>query len=149
VHFYGIRATFGEDVANLSGVRDKQIFLMLLGRPRSSAFGEDAYPELEDKAAALAEGIIRAQAFVDGNKRTGILAGMVMLRANGRAPIAESTRLYQVAIDIERGAMTLADLADWMRDWENVLPVTEEEWQAHPRLFDTDAWAALGASEEE
>lgn len=134
-------ATFGElGAGSLYGVRDVHLFLLALNRPKTSVFGDDLYVTLEEKAAALAHGIITMQAFVDGNKRTGILAGMLMLRENGRAPIATPQALYEVATDVQARTMSQDDLVVWMRDWNNVLPVMEDEWDDMPHLFDPTAW---------
>lgn len=137
MHLEGIRATFlDHDLDNRSGVLNWSSFDVSLHKPQMSFGGVDLFPTLEEKAAALAIAVIRNHPFVDANKRTGILAGMVMLMANGRGPIAEPDDLYQVAIAIEQGTMTQQQLTEWMRDWNNVLPVTWEEWEENPSLFD-------------
>lgn len=43
-------------------------------RPQQSVFGSDAYPDMHTKAAAMMHSLIRNHAFIDGNKRTGVLA---------------------------------------------------------------------------
>jgi death-on-curing protein len=48
-------------------------------RPQSSAFGEDAYPTVRLKAAALLDSIVTSHALIDGNKRLGWLATTVFL----------------------------------------------------------------------
>jgi death-on-curing protein len=55
-----------------------------LMRPQAEAFGEEFYPSLAQKAAALLQGIVIAHPFVDGNKRAGLLA---MRMAWSRWPI--------------------------------------------------------------
>ncbi|HFD38582.1 MAG TPA: type II toxin-antitoxin system death-on-curing family toxin, partial [Anaerolineae bacterium] len=51
--------------------------------PRASAFGLDAYPDLVSKAAALLHSLVMNHAFVDGNKRTAVLATLVFVDLNG------------------------------------------------------------------
>lgn len=104
-------------------------------RPKQSAFGELVYPTLEAKAAALTDSIIKTHVFVNGNKRTGIMAGMVMLEVNGRTVIAPSEDLTRVALDVESGAMTLKGLTEWMAVERNVAPLTPSEIEDHPQLF--------------
>ena len=56
-------------------------------------FGEDAYPDLFTKAAALLHSIVRSHPLLDGNKRFGITATAVFLRLNGvglRLPVDEA-----------------------------------------------------------
>lgn len=55
-------------------VRDVSLLDSAAARPRSSAFGEDAYPSLELKAAALLHSVARNHALADGNKRLAWLA---------------------------------------------------------------------------
>jgi death-on-curing protein len=52
-------------------------------RPQTTAFGEDAYPDLWMKAAALLQSIVKNHALVDGNKRLGWLAAATFLEING------------------------------------------------------------------
>jgi death-on-curing protein len=53
------------------------------GRPQASAFGEDAYPTVWEKAAALLQSLACNHAFVQGNKRTAWMATVVFLWVNG------------------------------------------------------------------
>lgn len=98
------------------------------------------FSTLELKAAALTEGIINVHPFVDANKRTGIMAGMTMLQVNGRTPVVSAEELYDVAIEIEDGRLTLEGLADWMLDYSKVLPLTSDEMLSNAQLFDPDSW---------
>lgn len=64
-------------------VRDIGLLDAAAARPRSSAFGTDAYPTLALKAAALLHSIVRNRALVDGNKRLAWLATVVFCSLNG------------------------------------------------------------------
>ncbi|MFD9720448.1 type II toxin-antitoxin system death-on-curing family toxin [Streptomyces sp. NPDC059076] len=64
-------------------VRDHGLIDSALARPRSSAFGQDAYPDVWYKAAALMESLARNHALVDGNKRIAWYATWVFLQLNG------------------------------------------------------------------
>ena len=65
-------------------VRDHGLLASAAGRPRTSVFGEDAYPTLGEKAAALMHSIARNHALVDGNKRLAWAATRVFCLLNGR-----------------------------------------------------------------
>lgn len=52
-------------------------------RPQTTAGGEDAYADIHTKAAALLHSLVRNHPFVDGNKRTGVLAVAYFFRLNG------------------------------------------------------------------
>jgi death-on-curing protein len=89
-------------------------FSSAVARPMQSAFGEDAYPTLFLKAAALMQSLAENQSFVDGNKRIAWLAGNAFLRVNGFDIVAsaeEGNELFreQIAKD-----MTVEELAAWL-----------------------------------
>jgi death-on-curing protein len=69
-----------DDVA----VRDLGLLASAAGRPQATVFGEDAYPTLAEKAAALMHSIARNHALVDGNKRLAWAATRVFCLLNGR-----------------------------------------------------------------
>lgn len=64
-------------------VRDRGLVESALYRPHASAFGEDAYPALRLKAAALLQSLASNHALVDGNERTALPACAVFLDMNG------------------------------------------------------------------
>ncbi|WP_329317527.1 type II toxin-antitoxin system death-on-curing family toxin [Streptomyces sp. NBC_01262] len=64
-------------------VRDYGLLESALARPRATVFGQDAYPDVWQKAAALMESLARNHALVDGNKRIAWYATWVFLQING------------------------------------------------------------------
>ncbi|MEV0934155.1 type II toxin-antitoxin system death-on-curing family toxin [Streptomyces phaeochromogenes] len=70
-------------------VRDYGLLDSALARPQSSVFGQDAYPDVWEKAAALMESLARNHALVDGNKRIAWYATWVFLHINGHPLDAE------------------------------------------------------------
>ncbi|WP_432014772.1 type II toxin-antitoxin system death-on-curing family toxin [Streptomyces cucumeris] len=64
-------------------VRDYGLLESALARPQASVFGQDAYPDLWRKAAALMESLARNHGLVDGNKRLSWYATWVFLHLNG------------------------------------------------------------------
>ncbi|MEJ7801671.1 MAG: type II toxin-antitoxin system death-on-curing family toxin [Ilumatobacter sp.] len=67
-------------------IRDVGLLGSAAARPQTTVFGEDAYPDLVTKAAALLHSIVKNHALVDGNKRLGWLATAVFLQINGVDP---------------------------------------------------------------
>lgn len=65
-------------------IRDLGLVESAAHRPRSSAFGAEAYPSLAEKAAALMHSVARNHALVDGNKRLAWAAARVFCLLNGR-----------------------------------------------------------------
>jgi death-on-curing protein len=83
-----------------------------LMRPQAEAFGEEVYPSLAQKAAALLQGIVIAHPFVDGNKRAGLLAMLALLDANGVVSVADQGALYDLVIAVTTGELReVADIA--------------------------------------
>lgn len=65
------------------GVKTSSLLESAVLRPMSSAFGEDAYPSIWDKAAALFESLGQNHPFHNANKRTAFTAFLIFLRYNG------------------------------------------------------------------
>ena len=76
-----------------------------LARPRGSAFGKDAYPTLEDKAAALLHSVARNHALVDGNKRLALAATVAFLGVNGRRLTMINDGAYELVMAVAAGEL--------------------------------------------
>ena len=81
-------------------VRDIGLLESAAARPRSSAFGTDAYPTLHDKAAALLHSIVRNHALVDGNTRLGPAAVIAFYGVNGRRLTLTNDEAYDVVMAV-------------------------------------------------
>src|SRR5438093_8933031 len=77
----------------IQGMRSEQNFLSAVYQPQQSAFGEDAYPTVPEKAAAYGFFLAEGQPFIDGNKRTAALAMLTFLDLNGFALVAEDDQI--------------------------------------------------------
>lgn len=97
-------------------VRDHGLISAAVARPRASAFGEDAYQDLETKAAALLQSITRNQALVDGNKRLSLAATIAFLGVNGRRLTLSNDEAYNLVIAVSTGELSEVDeIADVLR----------------------------------
>jgi death on curing protein len=96
-------------------VRDIGLLDAAVARSRSSAFGADAYPGLELKAAALLHSIVRNHALVDGNKRLAWLAAVVFLDLNGRPVEIDDESAFELVMGAAEGVMGLEDIAARLR----------------------------------
>lgn len=75
-------------------------------RPQATAFGEDAYPPLAEKAAALLESIAIGHPFLDGNKRAAFVAMDIFLRLNGvRCDVVEDG-MYDLVVAVAAGDLS-------------------------------------------
>lgn len=80
-------------------VRDIGLLGSAVARPQTSVFGEDAYPDVFSKAAALLQSIVNNHPLVDGNKRLGWLATAVFLELNDvKASEATNDDVYDFVI---------------------------------------------------
>ncbi len=95
-------------------VRDLGLLDSACHRASSTVFGEDAYPTLILKAAALLHSLTANHPFVDGNKRTAWLSTIVFLRDNGATVIAPD------AYDGDVTEMVLAIAAGKLRDVQGI-----------------------------
>ena len=92
-------------------VRDLGLLDSAVLRPMSSAFGEDAYPTLTLKAAALLHSIVTNHALVDGNKRLGWLATTVFMDTNGEPVELADDDAFQLVLAIAEGSLDVEDIA--------------------------------------
>jgi death-on-curing protein len=109
IHEGVLRASGGS-----AGLRDRGALESAVAQPQATFGGEDLYPTLPEKAAALAFGIVNNHPFVDGNKRTGTIAMQALLFRNGRELDAGVDGQEQVILDVAAGRMTRDELADWI-----------------------------------
>lgn len=93
-------------------VRDLGLLGSAAARPMTSAFGEDAYPDVWSKAAALLHSLVKNHPLVDGNKRLGWLACAVFLDLNGIDPTrATNDDVYDLVLHVASAPIEVPDLA--------------------------------------
>ena len=98
-------------VLGVGPVRDIGLLDSAVARPRSRAFGEDAYSSVSLKAAALLHSIGNNQALVDGNKRLAWLATTVFLDLNGLAPGLTDEEAFALVWEIASTALDVDAIA--------------------------------------
>ena len=98
-----------------SGVRDDGLLDSALARPQQRHAYGDPPPDLADLAAALAFGLARNHAFVDGNKRTAHVCYRVFLALNDAELIASEEDKYIAMLRLAEGSLEEAAFADWLR----------------------------------
>ena len=84
-------------------MRDIGLLEAALARPRTTAFGADAYPTLDEKAAALLHSLARNHAFVDGNKRLALSGLIAFYGVNGRRLALTNDAAYEFVVAIASG----------------------------------------------
>jgi len=97
------------------GVRDRGGAEAALARPQVTFGGEDLYPDVEAKAAALMHSLVMNHPFVDGNKRAGAAAAELFLNVNGVVLTADDEELVDITLAVARGEVGAEALAIWLR----------------------------------
>ena len=111
LHAFVIAQTGGSD-----GLRELGRLEAALGTQTQHVFGEELYLTLYEKAAALLRGIIADHAFVDGNKRTGMMAGLTLLEINSKKFHAKPGEIEDFAVRIATDHLSVEDIAKWLKD---------------------------------
>ena len=86
-------------------VRDIGLLESALARPQASAFGSDAYPDLDAKAAALLHSLARNRGLVDGNKRLALAATIAFYGVNGRRLALSNDEAYELVVAVAAGTL--------------------------------------------
>lgn len=96
-------------------VRDVGLLDAAAARARSSAYGTDAYPTLQLKAAALLQSIVRNDALVDGNKRLAWLATVVFCGVNSFELVMDDDEAFRLVMDAATGSLNVEEIAAAVR----------------------------------
>jgi death-on-curing protein len=86
-------------------VRDYGLLESALARPQASAFGEDAYPSIHEKAASLLHSLARTHALIDGNKRLALAAKIAFLGMNRIRLTLSNDAAYDLVIAVATGTL--------------------------------------------
>ena len=109
-------------------VRDIGLLESARHRPRARVLGQDAYPDLFTKAAALLHSLAGNHPLVDGNKRLAWLATYVFLAKNGVELDPDDDAAYELVVAVAAGRID--DIGE--------IATTLSSWQAPPRTFAED-----------
>ena len=101
-----------DDILHIAGrvlprveARDVGLLESAVARPHATAFGEDAYPTLHDKGAALLHSVARNHALVDGNKRLALAAVIAFYGLNGLRLTLSNDEAYDLIVAVAAGEL--------------------------------------------
>lgn len=97
------------------GLRDRGGLESAAARPAMTFGGDDLFPDLAAKAAALMHSLVTNHPFVDGNKRLGASAAELFLVVNGAGLNALDAELEETTMSVARGEMEVEPLTIWFR----------------------------------
>jgi death-on-curing protein len=104
-----------------AGVRDEALLQSALARPRQ-LFAYTEAPSLVQMATAYIAGIIRNHPFVDGNKRTGLVLGVLFLETNGCRFMAPEEDATRAILDLAGGLLDEEGFARWLANQVKTRP---------------------------
>ena len=113
--FEAVLALHAESITRFGGtegIRDHGLLESALERPKMRVAYETA-PSLADLAAAYCAGISRNHPFLDGNKRTAVLAAVAFLEVNGRVFRPPEAEIVHAIMTLAAGELEEATLARW------------------------------------
>jgi death-on-curing protein len=97
-----------------AGVRSQPLLESALAHPRQLyAYGDS--PDIVDLAAGYTFGIVRNHPFIDGNKRTGFVIGVLFLELNGYEFTASEEDATEAVLQLAAGKMSEPVFGKWMR----------------------------------
>ena len=109
IHGRLIEKTGGLDGLRDRGLLESAVFCI------SSGFGEiEVYPTVEEKAARIAFGIVNNHAFLDGNKRIGMLSMLMILRLNQVNIKYTQRELIALGLGVADGSIGYDEILDWI-----------------------------------
>lgn len=92
-------------------VRDVGLLDSACARPRSTAFGMDAYTTLHQKAAALLHSLAQNHVLLDGNKRLAWLATATFLDMNGHTVTMDDNAAFALVMEVAQGRLDVEEIA--------------------------------------
>jgi death on curing protein len=104
-----------EQSGGLDGVRDLGGLESALAQPQMTFGGQDLYPGLAQKAAALGFSLVCNHAFVDGNKRVGHAAMETFLVLNSWELAAAVDEQEQIILRLAAGSLTREEFTVWVQ----------------------------------
>ena len=109
-----LHALVVDSTGGSEGLRDLGRLEAAIATQSQNVFGEELYPSILDKAAAIIRAIIADHPFVDGNKRTALLSGLTMLDINGVNFFAKEGEIEDFAVKIAVDHIDIPKIAHWL-----------------------------------
>jgi death-on-curing protein len=99
------------------GVRDEAGLASAVARPFQTSGGNDLYPSAHEKAAALLHSICNNHPFVDGNKRTAIVAAAFLLHRGGISVEVPTEEGEAFMLEVAQGRHDMSAIAKRLAGW--------------------------------
>jgi death-on-curing protein len=113
-HLLELHAVVLAETGGGEGLRDLGRLESAVSTQMQNVFGEELYPSIVDKSAAIVRGIVADHPFVDGNKRTALIAGLTLLRLNGVDFQAHPGEIEDFAVKIATEHLDVKEISNWL-----------------------------------
>lgn len=109
-----LHKTLIAETGGSDGIRDESLLEAAAGAPYQTFDNAELFPSIQQKAARLGYGLIRNHAFVDGNKRIGAHAMLVLLALNGIELAYSQDELTEIVLKTAASTASFEDLLQWL-----------------------------------
>ncbi len=109
-----IHAIMIEQTGGIDGIRDEGLLESAVNAPFQTFDGMSLHRTIEAKAARLAHSLIKNHAFIDGNKRTGMMAMLLFLELNGTIKDYSDDDIIRIGLALADGTMDYQSLLEWI-----------------------------------
>jgi death-on-curing protein len=96
------------------GFHNEGLIKSALARPLHSVMGEDAYPDMFSKAAALLDAIARNHGFRDGNKRTAMAVAVLYLEQNDIKVVFTNQEYEDIMLHVVNDKPSIEEIKEWL-----------------------------------
>lgn len=110
-----LHEALAQDFGGVAALRDRGLLESAVARPEMTFGGEDLYPDIASKAAALMHSLVLNHPFVDGNKRIGSAAAEFFVERNAFVLTATDQELIDITLAVAEGKVEAEALAIWFR----------------------------------
>jgi death on curing protein len=110
-----LHGALAERFGGSAALRDRALLESAMARPAMTFGGEDLYPDVASKAAALMHSLVLNHPFIDGNKRIGCAAAELFAEQNAHALIATNQELVTMTLAVAEGKVEVEALTIWFR----------------------------------
>ena len=111
-----IHARLIERITGDPGLLDLRRLESAVARPQATFAGDDLYPSVWDKAAALMLSLVRNHPFIDKGERTALVATGLFLERNGYTLTATNDEAYALMVEVALGRRDRDTVAAWLRE---------------------------------
>jgi len=110
-----VHARIISETGGSHGVHDLAMLESALGRPKATFDGQELYPDIFSKAAALMDSLSNNHSFLDGSKRTGVVCAGLFLQLNGLELKADNAEVESFALLVATSHPDIEMIARWLK----------------------------------